>query len=221
MELAPVNGWIEENITAELERGIGGIIGVRGARVMLDAAGEVAEVHVVTSPKRSPKKVVRDIETFFAVCHRRRVDYRRISCVQLSDDVPLQDRPTLRRISCESAGCEVILSDGTHHLVGRAASAEDLLHGGAAATVAALNQLWGDEPRLMLLDTQALPLGQRELSLVYLMHTGRSVEHLTGTSFIRGERSEAAARAVLSAVNRRLRAWIGESKSAGAVASST
>ena len=221
MELAPVTSWIEENIAAELERGIGGIIGVRGARVMLDPDGEVTEVHVVTSPKRSPKKVVRDIETFFAVCHRRRLDYRRISCVQLSDNVPLQDRPTLRRISCETAECEVVLNDGTHQLIGRAAYGDDPLQGGAAATIAALNQLWGDEPRLTLLDTQALPLGPRELSLVYLMHTGRNVEHLTGTSFIRGERHEASARAVLSAVNRRLRAWLTESHGAGVVAAPT
>src|ERR687892_334678 len=98
MDIALIDDSVEDNIVADLERSICGIFGVRGARVILDEVGEVREVHVVASPKRSPKKIVRDIETYFAVRHRRRIDYRRISCVQIGDDVPLQERPTLRRI---------------------------------------------------------------------------------------------------------------------------
>ncbi len=218
MELVSVDGCVEDSIAAELERGIGGIFGVRGARVILDDTGDVLEVHVVTSPKRSPKKVVRDIETYFAVRHRRRLDYRRISCVQLRDDIPLQERPTLRQISSTPDRVEVTLSDGTQQLIGRAVAGGDQLQAGAEATVAALNQLWGEEPRLRLIETRIVTLGQRELGLIYLLHSGRSVEHLTGTSFVRGERGEAAARAVLSAVNRRLRTWMTDLRASSAVA---
>jgi hypothetical protein len=218
MDVALIDDSVEDNIVADLERGICAIFGVRGARVILDEVGEVREVHVVASPKRSPKKIVRDIETYFAVRHRRRIDYRRISCVQIGDDVPLQERPTLRRIACGAEECEVILSDGTHQLLGRASAADGPAKAGALATIAALNQLWGDEPRLSLLDQQILPLGQRELVLVYLIYQGRSIENHTGTSFVRGEPAESAARAVLAAVNRRLRSWITERAQPPAIA---
>ncbi len=213
MESTVVDSPTEEQIVEELERGLSGIFGVRGARVMLDAAGDIREVHVVTSPKRSPKKIVRDIETYLAVRYRRRVDYRCISCMQLSDDVALQDRQTLHQIGRSDGYVDVVLNDGTHQLPGRMLVDDEPLSAGAGATVTALNRLWETQPRLRLIQAQSVEIGQRPLAVVYLTYTGRGSEHLTGTSFIRGSREEAAARAVLSAVNRRLRAWLSEQKS--------
>ena len=215
MELSLPGGPLEETLAAEYERGLAAIVGVRGARVTLDPAGDVIEVHVVISPKRSPKKVVRDIETYFAVCHRRRVDYRRISCLQLNEEIPLQERPKLLRVVCDGHECEVVLGDGSHVLYGRAPAKEDPLHAPAAATVSALNGLWSGRSSLALVEVQRVTLARRELALVYLTYSGRTVEHLTGTSFIRGTPQDAAARAALSAVNRRLPAWLSERASAG------
>ncbi len=216
MELSLPGGPLEETLAAEYERGLAAIVGVRGARVMLDPAGGVIEVHVVISPKRSPKKVVRDIETYFAVRHRRRVDYRRISCLQLDEEIPLQERPKLVRVVCDGDGCEVVLGDGNLHLSGRAPATADPLHAPAAATVGALNGLWSGGSSLALVEVKQVTLARRELALVYLTYSGRAVEHLTGTSFIRGTPEDAAARATLSAVNRRLPAWQSEVALAGA-----
>lgn len=201
---------VDQSIVEELEQGLNAIFGVQGGRVILDEMGEIREVHVITSPKRSPKKIVRDIETFFAVRHRRRVDYRCISCVQLSDDAALQDRLTLGPRARTESHVELVLSDGTQQLLGRAPVDGDPVSASAHAAVAALNQLWGQRPRLKLIEAQIVETGQRQLVLVYIIYGGRSVEHLTGTSFVRGEAEDSAARAVLAAVNRRLRAWLSE-----------
>ncbi len=215
MELSSLGGPLEETLAAEYERGLAAIVGVRGARVLLDPAGDVIEVHVVISPKRSPKKVVRDIETYFAVRHRRRVDYRRISCLQLNEELPLQERPKLVRVVCDGEQCEVVLGDGSHVLSGRAPVTDDPLHAPAAATVTALNGLWSGGPSLVLVEVKQVTLARREVALVYLTYSGRAVEHLAGTSFIRGTPEDAAARAALSAVNRRLPAWLTEVALAG------
>lgn len=53
------------------------------ARAVVDAAGEIAELHVVAAEDRSPKLVVRDIQSVARAVFDVEIDYRRVSVVQL------------------------------------------------------------------------------------------------------------------------------------------
>src|SRR5262245_49609052 len=78
---------------AAIERLIGQVRGVIGARVLCDAQGAIAEIHVVAAPQRSAKQMVRDIESLIYVRGGMRVDHRRISLAQLAEP----DLPALAR----------------------------------------------------------------------------------------------------------------------------
>lgn len=67
----------------DLERAWMRIPAVSAAKVVLAPAGDIAEVHVVASDKRSPKLVVRDIQSVARAMFFLDIDYRRVSVVQL------------------------------------------------------------------------------------------------------------------------------------------
>jgi hypothetical protein len=67
----------------DLERAWMRIPAVSAAKVVLSPSGDIAEVHVVASDKRSPKLVVRDIQSVARAMFFLDIDYRRVSVVQL------------------------------------------------------------------------------------------------------------------------------------------
>ena len=70
---------------AQLEQDLLRVPGVRSARVV---GGDVpSEIHIVTTSKRSPKQVVRDVQSLAAAGFGMPIDHRIVSVVQL-DDAP-------------------------------------------------------------------------------------------------------------------------------------
>ena len=72
---------------AQLEAGLLRVPGVSSARVIGDA--EPSEIHVVASPDRSPKQVVRDVQSLAAAGYGMPIDHRIVSVVQLADEVTM------------------------------------------------------------------------------------------------------------------------------------
>src|SRR3990170_1895712 len=69
-----------------LEHRLGQIRGVISARVVTGEDGEVGEIHVMANSQRTPKQQVRDIESLFLLHFKTRLDYRKISIVQLEGE---------------------------------------------------------------------------------------------------------------------------------------
>jgi hypothetical protein len=70
----------------KLEEDLLRVPGVRSARVI---GGEVpSEIHVVATSRRSPKQVVRDVQSLAAAGFGMPIDHRIVSVVQLDDPVP-------------------------------------------------------------------------------------------------------------------------------------
>lgn len=70
---------------AEYERVICQVKGVLSARMVTGPDGQIQEIHVLATPNRNPKQVVRDIETAVLVQLGTPLDHKKISVAQLED----------------------------------------------------------------------------------------------------------------------------------------
>jgi hypothetical protein len=205
---APIDNTAVEALIANVR-------GVMAVRVVRDAQGQIDEIHVVGSPGRSAKQMVRDVESLLYVRGGLRVDHRKISLVQIAETAiqPLEVRVRLidivRTADAQGLKIGVALSMGEQRVqgVGRARPDHDdppeLLAGYAA--VHALNQLIGARGQLRLENLQRQPFGQLDVCLSHLsLVTDDGIEVLLGTSAVRDDEVATAVRAVLDAVNRPL-----------------
>ena len=146
MSKPKANGSLPLPDIASIEQALLSIPGMRGARILVGEDGGIGEVHAVASPQRSAKKIVRDIESFLVVRYGYRIDYRRISLVQLGNqDMP--ERVNLVRVDqvqdLDGSCIQVELRKGEQSFSGRAALDGELRYAAASATVSALNELLG------------------------------------------------------------------------------
>ena len=77
---------MSETHLAKLEQDLLRVPGVRSARVI--GTDVPSEIHIVTTSKRSPKQVVRDVQSLAAAGFGIPIDHRIVSVVQLDDSPP-------------------------------------------------------------------------------------------------------------------------------------
>ena len=70
---------------AKIEELVGQVRGVMAVRVVQDEQGQIDELHIVGSPSRSAKQMVRDVESLLYVRGGVRLDHRKISLVQVAE----------------------------------------------------------------------------------------------------------------------------------------
>lgn len=197
---------------------LGSIRGVLAARVVRAPDASVAEVHLVGTPERSPKAIIRDAESLLYVRLSTRVDYRKISLVQVQE-TGFQTPPRVRldSVVCTPEGqgmtVQVTLSVGSKVVQGAAyatsSQEQTLLEASALATLTTINQL----PNLYLLPRleciERHQLGRQDVCIVHLsLQSDEHSEDLLGIASLRAEPVVAASRATLDAVNRRLSSWL-------------
>lgn len=195
-----------------MESAINKIRGVYAAQVVI-SEDTVEEIHVIASPLRKPKQVVRDIESMLLVNFSVRVDYRRISLVQMQEERLFQaeGRPRLvavRSIDGPDRRAEVEMEKEGHLYVGTARASEhevEPIRLVSIATIEAMEQVLGDRVTYRIDDVQPVMIGQIPAVIVVVtLDFEGSRETLLGICQIRHEQADAAARATLNAVNRRL-----------------
>ena len=76
----------EINLAEEYGALIRRLSGVCSATVCLDEAGNISEIHVLAGSMRSPKQVMRDVESALAATFGIQVDHRVISVAQLKQE---------------------------------------------------------------------------------------------------------------------------------------
>lgn len=95
---------MSETHLAKLEQDLLRVPGVRSARVV---GGDVpSEIHIVTTSKRSPKQVVRDVQSLAAAGFGIPIDHRIVSVVQLDDApaAPVETKPSVPPEPTTSSG---------------------------------------------------------------------------------------------------------------------
>jgi len=58
---------------------------VLGAKVFLDKEGKISEIHILSSPARNPKQIVRDVVSALLIQAGVDVDHKKISVVQIEE----------------------------------------------------------------------------------------------------------------------------------------
>ena len=210
----------------ELEEALRQIPGVRAASVVTGPDASPTEVHVLATPGKAAKQVVRDVQSLAMARYDLEIDHRIVSVVQIGEGEPgapapeaggeadLSANPHRPRI----AAIAVRTADGQTDASVTLAAGDDLFEGNAVGPAGTSHR-----PRLVAaatLDAVGDLLGQAcEVESALLVHTeSRDValcvltlsvprlgeQVLTGSAAVRGDDADAIARSVLDALNRQL-----------------
>lgn len=212
-EFAAVSGDDWPALEAELCR----LPDVRAARVVADRFGP-REIHVVASPAKPAKQVVRDVQSVTLASFGVEIDRRIVSVVQLEGAGPAAvatatPRVRIVAITAEHSGLRSLVRvtlglgdlEATGFAEGSIASvARHRLV--AQATVDALRQLRADAEAIDVEAAVVTRVGASDVAAVTVVHVVPPREEVTaGAAVVRNrDDAEAMARAVLDATNRRL-----------------
>lgn len=190
--------------------------GVLSARVVLDKENNFEEIHVLADTDRNPKVIVRDIETALLVNFGVEVDHKIVSVVQMAEDnLNFSNdvkRPRMTNVSTNSSTTKFDVAIGLElqekTVEGQASGVTSPLNRlrlTASAALDALTKLFSDQATFAVDEVSKVKLSGREIVIVSVFMISKAGEELLlGASFIRGDEQEAAAKAALCAVNRKL-----------------
>lgn len=188
------------------------IEGVEAARVV-GPNGHIEEIHVLARRTKTPKQLVRDIQSLGHALFDIEIDRRVVSVVQLADsDLEGGIRPVLVDVSeaLDGATADVTVTMRWEDslLIGRASGAA--AHSTrprlvAEATLAALRQSIREGTALGVSSMDVPTLGTRTVAIAQIvLVTKGSEKPLIGAAFVEEDETRAIVRAVLDALNRLL-----------------
>jgi hypothetical protein len=203
----------------QLEQDLRKVQGVKSARVVGD--DEPAEIHIVASLQRSPKQVVRDVQSLAAARFGMPIDHRIVSVVQLDEDAaaarpgaPPADRPVLERVVLASKGdsgwVKVALrwpdGDTTEGAGAAGKTRETRARGATVALLQALEPtLAGRGARVDVDHVLIHRLGAADAVLVRaVFYSSGAPITVIGSAMVYDDVATAAVQALLHAVNRKL-----------------
>ena len=182
--------------------------------------GAIEEIHILTGLDRSPKQIVRDVQSALKAQWDITVDRRKVSVAQLKSTTPVTPgrlRYAVLEIKTETSTgkSEVCVTleraneEQTAVYVGKAetdGTEGSLLYAIARATCLAVNLTIQPPNAFFPEDVAIIQVGPRQAVavLVTLVTPRRNHEELLGAALIRREPMEACVRATLDALNRRL-----------------
>ena len=199
---------------ADIESIICHLRDVISARVVAGANGEIEEVHVLTEGARTPKQVVRDIESALMARLGIELDHRKVSVAQVQGGGK-RERGRLKfsdvSISLDGSkasatvhlGMSGAVYTGTATGLGSSSSQMRLV---ATATLRAVENSGAADGTMIVEDmTTGLTLGGRTVVVVLInMITDRGEDYLTGSAVVKQDLWKAVVNATLDAVNRRV-----------------
>ncbi len=204
-------------LKAELDKLMSSLSGVMAARTVLNADDEIVEIHVLSDLTKSPKQLVRDIQSAIMAAFGLDIDYKLISVAQVNSNMVVpaissEPRLTIRKIliSLDSNNIEttVVLGSGDKTFEGSSRgslSGRNRIFSAANACLAALKNYLGQAYNITMLDLQRSNIAGNDcyvVALSYVEPFGESV--LYGIAAITSPEAEvqSAVMAVLSALNR-------------------
>ncbi len=207
---------------ADCEEIIRQIKDVISARIVTGNSGEISEIHVLAGSSRSPKQVVRDIESAFMAQFGLSVDHKKISVAQMQEEEGTRPatevRPKVVSVTVLTGGrtteARVQLEIGGENYEGVAAgpsTANNNLRLVSQATVTSLENYLKGTCNIVLEDVAVLTLAKRQaIAASVSLVTNIGEERLIGAAFLNHDEREAAVKATLAAVNRRMALLLSE-----------
>ena len=212
----------------ELEEELRQLSGIIAASVVTGPDASPLEIHVLAEPGKPAKQLVRDVQSYALARHGIEIDHRIVSVVQLGVEEVTSSVSVLRddpESSVEDVAPRVVISEIAVRTAGAESEASvTLTHAGAVfegrlvgpsahsvrarlvagATLQALSELLGataDVESATVLDNGTHAVAVVVLSVMVPRFGEQTV---SGSAVVRGDESDAVARAVLDALNRRL-----------------
>lgn len=204
-------------LKAELENLISRLSGVLAARTVLNDQDEIVEIHILSDLTKSPKQLVRDVQSAIMAAFGLNIDYKLISIAQVNSNmvIPASDKESrllIKRITItldsQQVETTVILTQGDEQFEGSSRSplsGRNRIQSAVNACLIALKAYLGPAYSISLLDLQRQSVASTDCFLVGLSYTepfGETV--LYGVAPINSQETEvqSAVMAVLSALNR-------------------
>jgi hypothetical protein len=190
----------------EIEETLARLPSVNAVRVTGDPS-HIREVHVLAAPDKAAKQVVRDVQTLVLARFGIDLDRRIISVVQISPDRirTEEDRPAIIGVHEIPEGARTTVAVTLRwHGEEYAGTATARLRLVGEAALRAVERIVGDEA--LALDAVGAPaVGMRRVMVAVVVGTGPHGEEISvGSALSQGDDGEAAVRAVLDALNRRI-----------------
>jgi hypothetical protein len=200
---------------------------VISARAVVAATGSLQELHVMTTARRTPKLIARDVESALAAHLGLQIDYKKISIAQTrfvraGGQAQVSNRPAnaygdgasrlqLNNVTISVQGTRaeatVLLKRGEEISQGVAAghaSSHNQLRLVATATIRAVENGAAEDGTMLVEDVGThQTIGDRSVALVVVsVISARGEEILTGSALVRQDMWKAVAAASLDAINR-------------------
>ncbi len=197
---------------SELETTLSRLPDVDAVRIVGDD-GHIVEVHVLATPGKAPKQIVRDVQSLAMAAHGVNVDRRVVSVVQMeNENVSTIQRPVILDIDESPNGSKltITVSLGWHRErhTGSAtgpASQETRPRLVGEATLGALEEAVSNDVAFALANIELQAVGSRTIAIaVVVMVAGGEERALIGSALVGTDPAPAAVRAVLDAVNRQV-----------------
>ena len=194
----------------EFQNVISKIEGIKYVKLVFDDK-EIQEIHVISNAIRSPKQIVRDIESTLLAIFNYRIDRKIISIAQIDDG----EKRKLGRIIYEGTSafvkdniiqCEVKLFFDEEEFSSVERAVNTSLNRNRVVAKAAINTIENIIGQALLFDVEDVVISQsRSTSFVTVivdMIENSKEEKLIGTAMVRNDLNEAICKATLDAVNR-------------------
>jgi len=204
----------------DIERTLGSIAEIKAARVVASPEGHILEIHVLALPNKSPKQLVRDIESALQAAWGIEVDHKKISIAQLgAESLPAEETIAApeARARIESINANV---SGVHATVAVHLEIEGEMYIGEAAgpasqtgrqrlvaqaTLNAVEQYVHGAHSFALEDVAVCQLGRERVAVCCVAHVSPFGEQaFAGSALVRQSEKDSIVKATLDAINRRL-----------------
>lgn len=203
---------VKKSNLVEMEKLINKLSGVILSKIVIDYHGDITEVHILANYLRSPKQIVRDVQSLSATTFDLNLEHRIISVAQIPDDAMLEIGIRLKILNFEVswAGSKVNMTvtlaglDST--VTGAASGMNSNLSRNmtaARACISALHAFLGLECVFDVIDIQKIRIAGEDSFSVAVSYCHKGDEQvLLGSSIVKDGEYNAIICATLDAVNR-------------------
>ncbi|NTW28689.1 MAG: hypothetical protein HGA39_04925 [Coriobacteriia bacterium] len=210
----------------EIEAALAEVGDIKAARIVASPDGVIQEIHVLASPSKQPKQLVRDIESTLMAQFGIPVDHKKISIAMLGREAlrPIEEetvaaepqlraeRPRITEIQASISGVQasaaVTLDICGTEYVGTAdgpASQTGRLRQVALAALDAVSQYTEDTVSFALEDVSIVQMGRERVAVSCIaLVSGFGERTFCGSALVRQNENDAIVKATLDAINRRM-----------------
>lgn len=206
----------------DIEEALSQVGEIKAVRVVAAFDGQISEIHVLALPTKTPKQLVRDIESTLMARFGIPIDHRKISIAQLGCDPllgteieaerPSEVRPRIVAIDASVTGvrasASVTIEIAGRELIGMAAgpaSKTGRARFVALATLDAMGQYVSEDLSFALEDVTIVQLGGEKVAVSCVsLVSGHGEQSFSGSALVRQSEKDSIVRATLDAINRRI-----------------